>query len=204
MTKRTLLIVVVFLGLCTALTTISQIHPATVMAKDDKPLVLDISIDGRTFRLDPAALNSNPFDPPLNLLGVKRGDTFIVEGKIFPGGTIPAGGAFGAAGVWSPDHAGSIGTWICRGTFNFSGPDILAGHLPMVYTTQIFQLAGKDGLWSDGAEGGTTLRAVTGGTGLYSGAGGQVTQDTLGVNSAGTSQDFNLRETFSLQKGGDD
>jgi len=202
--KKMLLVVIVLLGVCTALTTISPLHPTTVMAKDNKPLVLDISIDGRTFRLDPAALNPNPFDPTFNLLGVKRGDTFIVQGKIFPGGTIPAGGAFGAAGVWSPDHAGSIGTWICRGTFDASGPDILAGHLPMVYTTQIFQLAGKDGLWTDGPEGGTTLRAVTGGTGQFSNARGQVTQDTLGVNSAGTSQDFNLRETFSLDGGHDD
>lgn len=50
-------------------------------------------------------------------------------------------------------------------------------------------------------EGGiTTVRAVIGGTVRLSGAGGQVVQQTLGVNSAGESQHFNLRFAFKLKR----
>jgi hypothetical protein len=197
MFKRLLLIGNGLLVVAAALLVVPQIKPMTVLAK--QPLVLDIAIDGRTFRLD-NPVPPNPFNPfsPANIGLIKRGNTFIVTGKIYPGGTIPAGGSFGSP-VFSPDTPGSIGTWICRGTFALDGTDILAGSLPMVYTTQIFQLS-TGSIWSDGAEGGPNVRAVTGGTGSYSGASGDVSQIDLGVNSAGTSQDFNLRESFTLHE----
>lgn len=66
--------------------------------------VLDVAIDGRTFR---GSDGLNPFDPgPSNIM---RGNTFIVSGKVYPGGTIPEG-----QGVFGPDEPGSIGNWTCR------------------------------------------------------------------------------------------
>jgi len=197
MFKRLLLIGNVLLVVAALFLTVPQIQPLTVLAK--QPLVLDIAIDGRTFRLD-NPVPPNPFAPfsPANLALVKRGNTFIVTGKIYPGGTIPAGGTFGSP-VFSPDTPGSIGTWICRGTFFNDGTDIMAGATPQVYTTQTFELSNGT-IVSDGPEGGPSKRSVTGGTGSYSGASGEVLQTDLGVNSAGISQHFNLRESFTLHE----
>jgi hypothetical protein len=171
-----------------------------------RPVVLDVAIDGRTWRLDhglsPDA-DRNPFDPfdPAKLIQMKRGDTFIVEGKIFPGGTILEGGDFGAPGGFTPDADGSIGKWICRGWFNFDFTDIANGAVPHVTTTQVFIFNNGDQLWTDGLEGGTTTtRLVTGATGKLRGLQGQVVQKGIGVNSADQSQHFNLRFRFDLTR----
>src|SRR2546428_784121 len=67
--------------------------------------------------------------------GSNRGDTFIVQGKIYPGGTIPKGN-----GVFSPDNSGSIGTWICRGTWMVNSSELAVGASPAFDTTQIYLL----------------------------------------------------------------
>ena len=172
----------------------------------DKNEMWDVAIDARTWRLDTILSpdnDQNPFDPfdPAKLIQVKRGNTFIVDGKIYPGGTIPPGGDFDNPSSFGPDSPGSIGKWTCRGVFNFDFSDIANGAAPHVFTTQTFQFDSNDALWTDGAEGGiTTVRAVTGGTGKFAGVQGQVTQETLGINQAGASRLFNLRDTFKLKK----
>lgn len=131
----------------------------------------------------------------------RNGDTFWVKGAIFPGGTIPAGDE-----VFGPDEPGRVGTWLCRGVFNFDfDPDILAGAVPHVWTTQMFllqasgfdpaaDLASGDGLITEGLEGGLpTHRVIVGGTGRCAGARGDVTQQQLGFSSGGL---FNHRFTF--------
>src|SRR5690606_19463774 len=91
---------------------------------------------------------------------ISRGDTFIVTGRIYPGGTIPAGGVF------NPDTPGSIGTWTCRGVYNFDAEEMEAGAEPMVFTTQVFQFDDGTTIVTEGPEGmATHTRAVTGGTG---------------------------------------
>jgi hypothetical protein len=75
-----------------------------------KTIVIDIANDSRTAVPSPS------------VPGPKRGDTFIVNAKIYPGGTIPAGN-----GVDIDSLSGSIGTCITRGTFNFDFSQILAG-----------------------------------------------------------------------------
>lgn len=153
----------------------------------DKEITIDVACDARTYRqnnVDPAATGAN------------RGDTFIVEGKIYPAQTIPAGEA-----VFSPDEPGSIGTWICRGVWLVSSDDLAGGASPAFDTAQTYLLPDEsEQLFSEGLEGPTpTLRAVTGGTGAMSGATGQVRQELLGTNTTGL---FNLRFTFRLHPHG--
>jgi hypothetical protein len=156
-----------------------------IWADNDKnTFVIDVACDARTYRqnnVDPSATGSN------------RGDTFIVQGKIYPGGTIPKGN-----GVFSPDNPGSIGTWICRGVWMVSSSELAAGASPAFDTSQIYLLPNQSKqLFSEGLEGPSpTLRAVPGGTGSFAGFRGQVRQELLGTNSTGL---FNIRFTFHLQ-----
>ncbi len=158
---------------------------------DNIPLtvVLDVACDARTFRLGNGRL----------LPGARRGDSFIVEGKIYPGGTIPPGGTIEAPGTFNLDTApGSIGKWVCRGTFNYDLSEILAGAAPHVFATQYFLLNDGRVLISEGPEGGgVQLRSIIGGRGAFSGAAGEVTEDPFGVNSTGL---FNFRFTFKIKK----
>jgi hypothetical protein len=62
-----------------------------------KTLVIDLAEDART----EGHINVNGADAEL-----KRGYTFIVSGKLYPGGTIPAGD-----GLDIDTLTGSIGTW---------------------------------------------------------------------------------------------
>jgi hypothetical protein len=146
-------------------------------------LTIDVACDARTYR-------QNNIDPTAS--GSHRGDTFIVSGKIFPGGTIPAG-----SGVFSPDNPGSIGSWVCRGVWLVSSEDLANGASPAFDTSQIYLLPDDTRqMFSEGLEGPTpTLRAVTGGTGSLSSVSGQVRQELLGTNTTGL---FNFRFSFRI------
>ena len=144
---------------------------------------IDVACDARTYvqnNVDPSASGSH------------RGDSFIVAGRIFPGGTIPAGN-----NVFSPDNSGSIGKWICRGVWMISSDELAAGTSPAFDTTQIYLLPdGSRQLFSEGLEGPQPVfRTVTGGTRPLAGVRGQVRQELLGTNVTGL---FNLRFTFEL------
>jgi hypothetical protein len=147
-------------------------------------LVLDVAFDGTTF-----ALNQVTPGAP----GLARGDTFVLNGKVFPGGTIPAGSGF------NPNSSGSVGNFICRGTLLYSGAEIAAGAAPFIVTTQTFVLNGGSALLTEGLEAGVSpiTRGVTGGWGQYSGAGGEITMDLIGFNITGFE---NYRCTFKLKK----
>ena len=154
----------------------------------DRTFTIDLAIDARTFRANRGAQGAE----------IVRGDNFIIEGKIFPGGTIPRGGTETEPGPFDPEAPGSIGDWTCRGTFNFDLTEIVAGAAPHVVTTQIYDLGDGDRLWSDGKEGGAKLtRAVIGGTGRFRGAIGEVVQEPLGINRTGLA---NYRFTFKLER----
>jgi len=56
---------------------------------------IDVACDGRTYRQS---------DGATSVAASQRGDTFVVEGTIYPGGTIPAG-----ENVFSPDRPGVEG-----------------------------------------------------------------------------------------------
>jgi hypothetical protein len=130
-----------------------------VLARQGKTIILDVAFDGRT-------LSPNPVDPAAT--DFARGDTFVLNGKIYAGGTLPLGGTPEAPGSFSPDTPGSIGTFICRGTTLFSGAEVAAGAAPFVNTNQLFQLDDGNTLLTEGLEGNVSpiRRAVTGGTGV--------------------------------------
>ncbi len=172
-----------------------QDSSAALAAKDfldDIPLtiVFDVATDARTFRLNRGAA----------LPEAKRGDSFIVEGKIYPGGVIPPGGTLQNPGPFNPDAAsGSIGKWVLRGTFNHDFGEILAGAEPFVFGTQYFLFNDGRVLVSEGPHGGVgpRLHAIIGGAGAFSGAAGDVREELIGVNSTGL---FNQRFTFKINK----
>jgi hypothetical protein len=147
-------------------------------------VVLDVAFDGATFVLNQVT----PGAP-----AIARGDTFVLNGKVFPGGTIPPGSGF------DPNASGSIGNFVCRGTSLFNGAEIAAGAAPYVATTQTFLLDGGSALVSEGLEAAVSpiTRVVPGGWGQYSGAGGEVTLELLGFNITGFE---NYRATFKLKK----
>ena len=127
-------------------------------------------------------------------LGPNRGTPFIVDGKIFPGGTLETG-----SGVGDPNQPGSIGSWMCRGTFTST----LATEDIGFDTVQMFQFGDGNNIWTEGLEGGlgkigvTTHRTIVGGTGRFKGAEGEVTQQALGTNVTGTP---NIRLPFQIVK----
>jgi hypothetical protein len=122
----------------------------------------------------------------------KRGATFVTEGSIFPGGTIPAEGAF------HPPSRGPIGSWTCRGIHLVAADQIPDAPI-WVHTAQLFQLP-DDGreISTEGLEGSAPMRrAVTGATGPLKGYVGEQRQEFLGFNETGG---VNLRVTFVLRK----
>lgn len=110
---------------------------------------------------------------------------FLVEGWIYPQGTVPEAG-------FVPTSDGSIGRWFCRGW------QILDGNRPEPHAVTIQEyvlgsisrdrLFPPDNLTSSGLEGTfgaeTGTRSVIGGTGRYLGATGQVRQTNNGVNTS--------------------
>ncbi len=134
----------------------------------DKTLVLDVACDGNTIGVNPIGT-----DPAI----ISRGDTFIISGKIYPGGTIPVGGTFENPSDFGPDHAGSIGSWDCYGT------QLVSDNPAPVNSTQRYILNSGKELQSNGFEtDAATVRAVLGGTGNCSGVRGQVTEEPIGIN----------------------
>jgi hypothetical protein len=152
-------------------------------------LVVDVACDGTTFRLNKSG----------TILDARRGDGFIVQGKIYRGGTIQPGGTMENPGPFDPRTApGDIGTWVCRGNFAFDIGEILMGAEPHLFSTQYHLFNNSRSLVHDGPEGGgPQLRAITGGTGAYAGYLGEVIEEPLGVNATGL---FNIRFTFKFIK----
>ena len=151
-------------------------------------LVLDVAQDFRTFSVSHGR----------TLADALRGDAFIVNGKIYPGYTIPGGGTMQNPSHFGPDMPGSIGEWVCRGVFYKSLADILRGAEPHVYSTQYHEIRGRGTILSDGPEGGQQIRALTGGTLDFRGIEGDVTETPIGTNPTGG---FNLRFTIRLHNG---
>ena len=150
-------------------------------------IVVDVAQDART-----------AVPPTGSELSLKRGDTGIINGKIYPGGTIAAGD-----GLDIDTLTGSIGTWVSRPTFNFDFIQFPMGAHPLLSATHHYLFSptgvsdGEEALFSEGPEfGATTHRVVLGGTGRYRGVIGEVQEETLGFNSTGFA---NKRYTFTIR-----
>src|SRR5262245_40477822 len=153
-------------------------------------LVFDVATDARSLRINRGA----------PLPEAKRGDSFIVEGKIYPGGTIAPGGTLAAPGPFNPiTAAGSIGKWVLRGAFNYDFGEIIAGAEPAVFGTQYFLFDDGRVLVTEGPHAGLTpqLRALAGGGGAFRGAAGDSVEQVIGTNVTGL---FNQRFTFRINK----
>lgn len=145
-------------------------------------LKLDVASLGDTLRIQPQEGNAE---------GDSRGSLFILEGNIYPAGTI-------SRETFDPASAEAIGTWFCRGW--------ILGHPerpePHVITTQEYVLgnirpervfppdtlasSGTEGVNAEfipGADAQVPIRSVIGGTGKYAGATGVVRQAFLGSNT---------------------
>lgn len=142
--------------------------------------VVDVACLGETLRL----MFAPGSHPPDN----HAGSTFVVEGWIYPEGTIPGDG-------FDPASVPAMGRWLCRGWF-VDTPD---RPQPGVLTTQeyLFGHIGPDELFpteqlvSSGLEqianeamdpAQPALRSVIGGTGRYAGATGTCIQHFQGRN----------------------
>jgi len=162
-------------------------QPATTTSQATKTVTYDVACDGNTFTLN--AHDSSATE-------IKRGDTFVLNGKIYPGGTIPSGGTKAQPSSFGPDQEGSLGSWFCRGSF-LVGSEKFDHEKIQRATTQYFALNDKNRLVTEGFEGSTdTTRVVLGGVGLYYNAHGLVTMERIGVNATGA---YNMRFTFSLE-----
>jgi hypothetical protein len=146
---------------------------------------LDVAIDATKFQFqrDTAVL-------PTNLI---RGDVFITEGPIYPGGTIASGTtAFPPTTTVQP-----IGKWVCRGTFQIPSAQIAQGVTPFVYSTQYFLLNDGTSIVTEGPEGGAAfMRAITGGWNNAIGVQGDNLETPIGSNATGM---FNVRFTFRIK-----
>lgn len=160
---------------------------ATPNAKATQTVSFDVASDGRTFvlnRVDATAA------------AIKRGDTYVLNGVIFPDGTIPQGGTKSEPSSFGPDNAGNIGIWYCRGTFLVNGDQFSVEKIQRA-TTHYFAFTDKNRLITEGFEGTVLInRAILGGVNQFNAARGLVSMQRLGVNSTGA---FNLRFVFNIE-----
>lgn len=166
---------------------------ALVRAADQKPKAAD---DAITITFDAAmdASTTRADRQDWTIIGAMRGDTFVSNGLLYAGGTIPDGDT---TATFTPTDDGRLGTLVSRGQFIADWADIASGAPHSVASTQVFMLDEGSGVVTEGLEGtGTEVRAVVGGFGKYSGATGQVTQEVVGSNGTGG---YNLRFTFTLK-----
>ena len=164
------------------LTGSSQLGVQTAVAADtERPITWDVAIDCRTWR----------FNLGISLADFGRGDTFIANGKIFPGGTLHAGTQNN-----DPNVAGSIGNWIEHGTMAATSAEIAAGERPAFVATW-FHLLNNGSVVAGGPHPDSGPMAVVGGTGDFRGAAGEIDVEIIGTNSTGCP---NMRLKVSLQK----
>jgi hypothetical protein len=160
----------------------------------------------RTFKVDVTQhLKSNAqndVDPAEGQTLFSRGDTFIVDGSIYPAGSIPSG-------IAEPDpNARIIGRYRERGTFTGNteafnrsiAGDPAAPHI-IAFATESFSLPDDnatiltDGIWPNARK--SAYRVVLGGTGRFSGVVGEILEENIGENHDGF---CNSRVTFRLKR----
>jgi hypothetical protein len=160
---------------------------SVVKAANENHLTFDVACDCRTF-----------------VAGPNRGDPFIVNGKIFPAGTLPLGKATNDPTL-PVNGIAPIGTWTCRGQNSFPFPAAIAAAYsasPFAYFDWHFVLNDGRGLNATGypitGEGDRGALSVTGGIGGFSGAAGQIQSESFGTNASGCP---NFRAKFTFQPG---
>src|SRR5881392_263037 len=129
---------------------------ALAEAASDDILTFDVACDCRTG--SPGFFAGN------------RGDPFIVNGKIFPAGTLPSGTATNDP-TQPVNGVAPIGNWMCRGQKSQPFPPSIASayaSVPFVLNTQYFILDDGRALTSEGYSTPTgELLSITGGIGGF-------------------------------------
>ena len=176
---------------CCLLLVGAMLAVAQVATADDE-VDLDVACDANTFS----------FQGPSTSAGPAYGASFVVQGVIYPGGTFDDKGATsGLLANGEPEFPDLvIGRWTCQGHFIGDGITTTSG--PFVVTMQMYDLdldePGAETIVSQGIElidqNVPFLRAITGGTGEFNRAEGQVEQTSIGVNATGL---FNF--TFAIE-----
>lgn len=129
------------------------------------------------------------------------GNSFVTEGYIYPAGTLSDSN--GVLPNGDPEFPNLVlGKWTCRGYFVGDGAYTETG--PWVVTTQIYDLgatSGEELIITEGFElsdiGVAGERAITGGTGKYNQARGQMSQILMGFNET---MGVNLQVTLDVSK----
>ncbi len=144
----------------------------------------EVAEDGTRFIFDEAPVHENGMPA--------EGNAFVTQGYLYPEGTL--NGSNGVLPDGSPEFPDKvIGAWICRGYFIGEGANATTG--PWVITTQTYNFGetyGDTTLVSEGYEiadfNVPVTRAITGGTGEYALARGEMNQtlrgftEQMGVN----------------------
>jgi hypothetical protein len=174
------------------------VFPATILANDEevRTFTVDVATDAKTNA-------QNDIDPAEGQDVFTKGDTFVFEGTIYPGHTLPSGKAHN-----DPNAPGGIGKYRIRGTYttdfaNFErAVDELAGAAPdLAFATEMFSLLDDktllmtEGTWPNPHF--SAHRVVLGGTGQFRNVIGEVREENIGENAGGF---CNLRVTFILRK----
>ena len=157
----------------------------TVQAAPHHVLRLDVAADCRTF-----------------VTGPNRGDISFLNGKIFPGGTLPAGTATNDP-TEAVNGVAPIGNWLTRDQNAYPFPPELAeaySSTPAFFATQYYILNDGRALTVEGYASAALEGAfsITGGIGGFRGAAGDVHGDPpgpLGTNITGCP---NFRSKFNF------
>ena len=157
----------------------SAVRP--VQAASEKTLTLDVALDCQSWR----------FNQGISDAAFGRGDSFIANGKIFRGGTLPAGTAGN-----DPNASGSIGTFIEHGIMAATLAEIDAGKRPAFAGTWYHLLNDGGGIVTEGPHPDSGPMAVVGGMGGFRGAGGEEAVNIIGTNSTGCP---NMRLTLTFK-----
>ncbi len=186
--KRKLMIAVASLTVV-ALASLGLGAPKAGPNDDSQTFTVDVALDAATYV-------QNDVDPSEGSATFSRGDTFILGGTIYPGGTLPSGIANN-----DPNAPGGIGKITCRGTYLAGSNDAAHGASILTDTTELYLFPDDSReLIADGqtpnAAGATVERVVLGGTGRFKDAVGQIHEQDLGTNATGF---CNLRVTFHLK-----
>ena len=144
--------------------------PAVVNAQDPNAVSFDVACDCRT---------------GATLDGGVRAAPFMIQGKIFPPGTLPSGIASNDPTL-PVNGVASIGDWICRGQVQGTYPPAFILKDGRALTAEGYDLPAGGVL------------SVTGGIGGFSGAAGDLQGIILGTNATGCP---NFRAQFRIQPG---
>jgi hypothetical protein len=151
----------------------------------------------------PVNYQQNNVDPSEGQDVFSPGDTFILEGTIYPAGTLPRGKANN-----DPEAPGGIGKYRVRGTFtaDFANFEKAVNRLPGAnpeagFVTEIYSFhEGEtsimtDGIWPNANF--SARRVVLGGTGQFRDIVGEIKEENIGENASGF---CNLRITFLVKR----